>query len=167
MKDIFPTISKFVGGKQFTAYHSYYCKWEGSGQNPLIILPQNENDFKITVDRGSDEMFVSLETSSEFNQLLLTQVYAKQDGQWKLYNYHVSSFKIADKNAVQWYQDASTEYAKGNLISALLRLELANETLQPTPVGKYALEGQITDFTKILQTESEKQIYFPSNALNP
>jgi len=76
----------------------------------------------------NDEIFVSImQTPDGFNKFLASLVYTRQDNQWKLYELHIGSYSIADKNAVQWYEDAKSNYDKGYLVSAMFRLQLASE----------------------------------------
>jgi hypothetical protein len=162
IKDVFPRMVNITQGKKFEEYADYYCKWQGEGNIPFTILPKDSTDFRISIERANNEMFIILmNTSSEFNQFLLSTVYTKQDNAWKIYKSHISLFKVAEKNAVQWYEDALAGYDKGYLVPALFRLQMANSCLQPAPFMKYDTEGKMADFVKQVQTETKAKYSFP------
>jgi hypothetical protein len=160
-KDIIPEVARFTKDKEFTLYKDFYCTCGGGGSMPCIVLPKTDYDFQVSIKRVGNEMFMSLSETQEFNKLLLSLVYAKQDGQWKLSQYHIGSFKIAEKNAVQWYEEALPYYNQGSLISALFRLEMANSCLNPAPFLKYQKEGEIVELAEKAQAEFKSKYSLP------
>jgi hypothetical protein len=160
-KDIFPQISELIKGKELVINNDFYCTCSGSGNIPCVVLPKTEYDLQVSVDRISNEMFISLLQTNELNGLLLSFIYDKQDGQWKLSRYHLASFEVAGKNAVQWYEEALNYYNQGYLISAAFRLQLANSCLKPAPFLKYKRESQIEELSEKARTEIDNRYSFP------
>jgi hypothetical protein len=147
--------------KEFEQYQDYHCIWGGGGNMPCIILPKTDYDFQISIQRVSDEMFLSLLNTQEFNQLLLSIIYVKQDNNWKVYLVNIGSFKIAEKNAVQWYEEALPYYNQGYLISAGFRLGMAKSCLHPAPFLKYQKEDKIVELIEKDQAEINSKYSFP------
>jgi len=161
LQNNFPTMTKYTSGRIFTTYREYYVEWHGNGNTPAVISPRNDNDYNVTVNRAGDEMYFYFGVSSDFNQFLLTMIYVKQNDIWKLTNCYLGSFKVAEKNAMQWYQDAVAQYDKGYLIPALFRAQIASNCKQPSPLARYAAESRITDLTAKLQDEAKATYIFP------
>ena len=162
VNDQFPILVGITQGKTFRSIRDYHCVWQGQGNIPCVILPRDNSDFQTTVERVNDEIFISItQTPNEFNKLLASIVYTRQDNQWKLYKFHVGSYSIADKNAIQWYEEAKSNYDNGYLVPAMFRLQLANSCLQPAPFLRYKQEEEIGDFGKKLQAELSSKYAFP------
>lgn len=166
LQDALPSMTKYISGKTFTTYREYYVKWQGSGSMPAIILPRDDKDYRVSVNRAGDEMYLFFGTNKDFSQSLLSMIYVKQSGNWRLVNSNIGSFKVADKNAMQWYQESTAEYDKGYLIPALFRIQLASNCLRPSPFTKYDSESKITDYAKKLQDEAKTKYTFPIKLSN-
>lgn len=159
--NVFPKAATLMKDKELIAYRDFYCTCSGESSAPCIVLPKTDYDFQVSIPRASNEMYVSLSETLEFNKLLLSLIYAKQNGQWKLFQYYIGSFKIAEKNAVQWYEEALSYYNQGNLTLALLRLDVAYGCLHPAPFLKYRRENEIIQFTKKAEAEFKDKYTFP------
>jgi len=157
----FPETAGLMAEKEFEQYQDYHCVCGGGGNLPCIILPKTDYDFQISIQRVNDEIFLSLLDTRELNQLLLSIIYVKQDDNWKVYQVHVGSFKIAEKNAVQWYEEAFPYYSQGYLIPAIFRLQMANSCLNPAPFLKYQKEGEIVALTEKVKIEAKGKYSFP------
>jgi hypothetical protein len=160
-KDNFPALSQTIADKQFKLYQDFHCTFGGGGSASGIVLPNKNHDFQISIPRVTDEMFISLLESQEFNQLLLSITYAKQGDDWKVWSIRVGSFKIAEKDAVQWYEEALTYYNQGYLVPALFRLEMANTCLYPAPCVTYQKEANIVKLAEKAQSEFESEYSMP------
>lgn len=162
VKDQFPVLVKITQGKTFQPTRDYDCVWQGQGDIPCVILPRDEYDFQTTVERVGDEIFISImQTPDEFHKFIASLVYTRQDDQWKLYKFHIGLYSIADKNAVQWYEDAKSNYDKGYLIPAMFQLQVASNCIQPAPFLRYKQEAEIADYAKRLQAELNSEYTFP------
>jgi hypothetical protein len=157
----FPKMAGLTAEKEFEQYQDYHCVCGGGGNMPCVILPKTDYDFQISIQRVSDEMFLSLLDTQEFNQLLLSIIYVKQDDNWKVYLCYIGSFRIAEKNAVQWYEDALPYYNQGYLTSAGFRLGMAISCLNPAPFLKYQQENEIVELAKKDQAEINSKYSFP------
>jgi len=160
----FPSLVKSTAGKSFDTYREYYIKWQGKNNGPAVIVPQSDTDFRLSVDHASDEMYVFLGVSRDFSQAMLTMTYTKQNGSWRLYNSYVGSYKVANKTAPEWYQEASTQYDMGHLVPASFRAQHASKLLAPSPMAKYDFEAKIVAYAKKLQDEMRATYTFPITA---
>ena len=115
----------------------------GEGNIICTVFPKIDYDFQVNIPRIGDEMYLSLLETQEFEKLMISLEYIKQDGKWKVHGYYINSFKIADKNAMQWYEEALPYYGKGYLVPALFRLEICRRCLNPAPFLKYQKETEI------------------------
>jgi hypothetical protein len=166
IQEVFPSTVKEVNEESFEPYQDFYEKCMASLKyNPGEFRPGINSDSTVYVgnigDVATDEMFLSFEISNDFTKRLLSMLYVKQDGEWKLHNCNFGTYVVAGKDSVEWYNEASAEYAKGYLIPALFRAQLADECLHASPFIKYDQQGKIADFFQKLTNEDKSKYTFP------
>lgn len=161
LQNIFPSLTKYVSENNIAKYREYYVKRSGNRNTQATFPLKEDKDFKVSINLVSDEMYVFFGVDDGFYQSLTTEIYAKQNGRWKLLNFYVSPYKIAGKNALEWYQESTAEYDTGNLVPASFKIKVANRVLKPSPFAKYDFEAKITDYAKKLQDEVNAKYTFP------
>ena len=143
VRDTFTSIARAMKDKELKLFKDYYFTCSGEGNIICTVFPKIDYDFQVNIPRIGDEMYLSLLETQEFEKLMISLEYIKQDGKWKVHGYYINSFKIADKNAMQWYEEALPYYGKGYLVPALFRLEICRRCLNPAPFLKYQKETEI------------------------
>jgi hypothetical protein len=159
--DAFPAMAQLLAEQELEVYQDCYCVCEGEGSTSCTLHPETDYDFQISIEAVSNEMFVSLLETQEFHNLLLSIVYVKQGDNWRLWQYSLGSIKIAERNAVQWYEEASEYYKQGYLVPAIFRLQLSSTCLHPAPFLKYQREGEIVDLIEKAEVEFNSEYSFP------
>lgn len=159
--DNFPALAGAVKEKEFEEYQDYHCTCSGGGSTPCTVLPKTDYDFLISIERTGNEMFMSLLETQELQRLLLSITYVKQHENWKVYQVYIGSFKIAEKNAVQWHEEALVYYNQGYLVPAMLRMQMSSVCLNPAPFLKYQKEGEIIELIEKAQAELKDEYSLP------
>jgi hypothetical protein len=121
-----------------------------------------DNDYKVNYDVYSKETYISLMVYSGGNrQWLITAIYGKYAGNWKMDVILISQYKVLNKNAVDLYKQAKIDYQRGDLIGAANNMLLSKEVQDPAgDVFIYFKEPEIESFRYKIDADLKK-IKFP------
>lgn len=91
-----------------------------------------ENDYKISYPILTKETYISLIINNgPAKSELVTCIYGKYDGEWKLTVLKVGDFSYFGKTAIDFYKQAQVNYEKGNLIDATNDIVMIQRTATP------------------------------------
>ena len=157
-------ISPIVMNNEPKMYKEYYWTRKGIGKGQCTILSHNEagDKFIISFEGKSNKAFVSLltvETSSK--EYLLSLVYMKEDGDWRLYSLRMGDLKIAGKSVMDWYRESKSLYEKDFLMPAFIRLNAIKDIRRPTPLFQYQEEKNIIQFYNAILNKINARYTFP------
>lgn len=91
-----------------------------------------EDDYKISYPILTEETYVSLLINNgAAKSELVSCVYGKYDGEWKLTVLKIGTYSFFGKTAIDFYKQAKSNYGKGNLIDAAMDILMIKETASP------------------------------------
>jgi hypothetical protein len=122
-----------------------------AGDQYTATLPTSGEDLYLYFSKASDD----------FQELLLSQVYVKRSGKWKLFKLHAGQASVAGKTADKWLTEAKAKRKAGFDFPALLRLQTAVELTTPAPFIVHQLKAQINAEIQDLQQQVLRKYKFP------
>jgi hypothetical protein len=108
-------------------------------------------------------MYLSMLVSRDLPvNFLIFAVYGKHDDAWKLNILYVGQYNIAGKTAPDYYNEALTEYTKGNIINAANLMGTASQLVNPANNHfKYKTDAEMSNFYSKVLNEGNSKYQFP------
>ena len=145
----------------------YYCNVDKVGKFNLNVNTLKDDPFYITVEAASKDIFVSLiKSTSNKDDSLLSLIYIKEQGEWKLRTLTIDNYSYGGMNAIDLYEKAKSLDTQGYKVPASLYSVLSNKLLHPAPFIKYKKESEITDYHKKLLENIKNDYTFPQKLKN-
>jgi hypothetical protein len=120
------------------------------------------DQYTATLPTSGEDLYLYLsKASDDFQELLLSQVYVKRSGKWKLFKLHAGQARVAGKTADKWLTEAKAKRRAGFDVPALLRLQTAVELTTPAPFIVHQLKAQIDVEIRDLQQQVLRKYKFP------
>lgn len=156
-------INQAIGSTSFDYKEKYYCKQQKVGQYTATVSSLSEDDpFFVTVDVDSPEVYVSLmKSDSGIIDYMLTNVYIKEDGDWKLISLYCGEYSYHGMTVVDLYKKAKELDESGHQLPALMYAGLYSNMLRPAPHVQYKIEGEIKAFSKQIYEDVSQSYTFP------
>lgn len=151
----------------YKIYHEYYNKHGKAYDNAKI--ESEEGQYSLQYTHKNKETYVSLLTTSYvgITDYLVTIIYEKIDGEWKLDYIHLDTFGQYGKNAQDYYQLAQQKHEAGFILDAFFYCTVAESSLNPAENKlTYNEEERITFYQKRWQEEVDKEYKFPQPLRN-
>lgn len=122
-----------------------------------------EYDYKINFKVVCKETYLSLMLIENMSRtFLLTCIYGKYDGVWKLNLIKIGEYAYFKKNAVDFYNQAKLNYEEGNLIDAADDMEMFGKTASPAgEIFQYQKDQEMKTFATTVFNEANKKFHMP------
>lgn len=157
-------VSKNFNVADYDVVDEYYTKNTTTNiNNTLISMKGNSNDYIINYLALNRDMYVSLLTPKTPNVgVLILAIYGKYDNGWKLNILQVNQYKVFDKTAVDYYNDALKNYDKGYLVDAANLMFIASKISAPgAAYFKYKKDDEMKAFYQKVIQEANTKYNFP------
>ncbi|MHC4595991.1 MAG: hypothetical protein ACYS19_13760 [Planctomycetota bacterium] len=164
INNLYSQISLAIEGKTFKQFNEYYAVSHNWWPVQYVVLSGNavNSEFYMHVQTASNNVYISLLKSEDgFQDLLFGFVYVKLNRKWRLHIAHLGTFKLGDKNALGWYQEAVKWSREGYDIPAMIRLAIMNKLIKPAPFIQFAKEKEMLALLKETQTKISQRYKFP------
>jgi len=162
LKELLKNINESAKDRSFDYKDRYYCKVNKVGKYNFTIGTLEDDPFYIKVDALSTDVFVSLiKSNSKINDYMLSLIYIKEQGEWKLNTFYFGDYSYQGMNASELYKEAKSLNSKGYTVPAGLYLSLSSRLLRPAPFLQYKEESEIVSYGKNLQDSIKKNYGFP------
>ncbi len=148
----------------FRILNEYYQKNAAKkGVATVSSGKRNIHDYQIQFDSRNKEMYVVVAYFQDsLYQKSFTFFYGKHNNEWKLTNLQAGALKIVNKDAIDWYLQAKSEYKKGYLMDAMCHIGLATQILNPVNhMWEYKKEKEIQSFEQTVTKETYSKYNFP------
>jgi tetratricopeptide (TPR) repeat protein len=157
-------VSKNFNVADYDVVDEYYTKNAATNiSNTLISTKGNSNDYIINYLALNREMYVSLLTPKTPNvSVLILAIYGKYDNGWKLNILQVNQYKILNKTAADYYNEALKNYDKGYLVDAANLMFIASKLLAPgAAYFKYKKDDEMKAFYQKAIQDANTKYNFP------
>nr|WP_294942041.1 hypothetical protein [uncultured Mucilaginibacter sp.] len=164
MDTIMTAVAKSFNAADYEVVDEYYTKNSGTGvNNTLISNKGNSNDYTINYTALNKEMYVSLLSPKNLPvTCLILAIYGKYDDAWKINILQVGEYKILNKTAPDFYNDALKLYNKGSLIDAANLMFTASELKAPgDKLMSYKNDAVMKSFFEKVVSEANAAYKFP------
>lgn len=164
LKKLTQIVNGTLKKSNFRILNEYYQK-NAAKKGIATINSGNGNihDYQVRYDSRDKEMYVVVAYFEDsLFQKSFTFIYGKHNNEWKLTNLQAGILKIMHKDAVDWYLQAKSEYAKGYLMDAMCHIGLATQILSPVNrMWQYKNEKEIKLFEQKLTKQTYSKYNFP------
>ena len=167
IKEIISSINQSVNVKSFDYKDRYYCKVNKVGKYSFAIGTLQDESFNIKLNAVSKDIFVSLiKSNSNSIDYILSLVYIKEQGEWKLMTLNCGEYSYYGMNAIDLYEKAKSLDTKGYKVPAGFYIRLYGKLLHPVPILQYKKESEITDYSKRFIDSTKNDYTFPKKLEN-
>ncbi len=152
---------------EYEVYSEYYNK-HGKAHSNTKIESENEQ-YTFTFTNKTKETYISLLKTSYNNigDYLITIIYERIDGEWKLDYIHLDPLGQFGKNAQDYFEIAQQKEKEGFVIDAFFNIEIAESCLTPADkMLKYNNEERILFYQKTWQEQVNSKYKFPQPLRN-
>ncbi|AXG75042.1 hypothetical protein DVK85_12710 [Flavobacterium arcticum] len=151
----------------YEVYDEYYNKHGKAPNNSKIESEKRQYTFSFT--NNAKETYISLLKTS-YNNLgdyLITIIYEKIDGKWKLDYIHLDPLGQFGNNAQDYFDIAQQKEKEGFVIDAFFNVDIAGSCLTPAEkMLKYNNEERILFYQKTWQEQIKSEYKFPQPLRN-
>jgi len=164
---IIDSIHSSSKGMSFDYKNRYYCKVEKVGNHSFSVETLKDDPFNIKLDAVSKDIFVSLiKTNSNIEDYMLSLIYIKENGKWKLNTMYFGGYSYDGMNAFDLYNKAKLLDEKGDKMPSYIYLKSADRLLQPAPFLRYKKEKEIFNYFVKVCDSVKKAYAFPKKLEN-
>jgi hypothetical protein len=164
IKVIMQTLKDDLKKHPFKIQDEYYQKNEAKKHIGIVSSGDTgDHDYTIRYESLNKEMYVLVGYFVDsMAQKSFTFIYGKHGNDWKLDGFQVGISKIMNKDAIDWYQTAMSNYKRGYYIDALCNIGLSTALLKPAnQLSQYRKEKEIEAFEQKVTSETYKKYSFP------
>lgn len=153
----------FDASPVFTVLNDYQIHSIKIGRFQASFPSETQPPFTFQTPISRPEMFVSMLASNDvnFQKFLLTLIYAKEDGQWKLIRLDLGTMEVGGMDANGWARRAQELHDKGEEAAAMLCLGVLEACDGPNLALRYPDEEKWTLLSKDVQKAVEEKYHFP------
>ena len=165
--DLDAFVSKVHESFESTKYSlldEYLTNGSAVGTTAIVFKGvSGEYDYKINYEPQTKETYISLVINDGIaHKVLLTCIYGKYGDDWKLNVLKIGDYSYFGKNAVDFYKQAKTNYASGNLIDAADDIAMVQRTAAPAEqLFQYQKEDEMKEFATKVMTEANSKFPLP------
>ena len=167
-KDLDSVVAKMhntVHSTKYSVLDVYYIKSPKTDSRDTIVNDtKGDKSYKINFDGTGGETYISLLLHDEDDgQLLMTGIFQKQQGQWKLNAFRIGRYSFFGNTAIDIYNKAKEMYDKGDVMDAANIIALAKQPLTPAfQFFQYSKDLEIKEFARKVLTEVDTVFRFPN-----
>jgi len=162
------TLSTMCQNASLYSYKNLYVtNSEASLNSPTMnmftINYGREDAYQIKYHAISTEVFVSLNRiGDQISQGLLTLIYSKIDGEWKLNYLHLNTLKLYKKTAIDYHKIVKHYDELGYVADAAAYTTLVQLLLKPAgEIWTYEKEQEMVDLNQSVNNKIQQQYQFP------
>ncbi len=158
-----PQMSRIMKGKTYKVFADIYVLSTKEHDSCKIEAGDGDNKWSMKISTRTKETYLSMLISGDtLDEVMLTLVYEKIVGKWKLCNIMGEDYGLAGKNAIESYHYAQKLEKENYLIDAINYMSLSNHCLHPAgQYFLYAMQKEILDYTDTLTVKTKDKFPFP------
>ncbi len=158
-----PQIQKVVRGRAYKKFDEFYVKRQNPRDTVMIASGKGDNAYKLKFIVPDKETYISMVVSGDsMNEVMITMIYIKVDGQWKIINIMGEDFSLNNKDAVALYRYSLELEKGGDLIDAYNNLSLSEHCLNPGGnIFSFDKSEEIKHYSDSLIKKTQIRYHFP------
>ena len=158
-----PQIQKVIKGRAFRIYDQFYIKNAKKSDTTIIKSGKGAAAYTMDFIAPEKENYISMLIAGDtLNEVMLTLMYIKENGKWKLSSLVGEDYSLNSLDAIQQYNYARTLLEKGDLIDAVNVMALANHCLHTGGnIFSYENAAKIIRFGDSLTAVTKARYVFP------
>jgi hypothetical protein len=162
--DFLNKIHSSFESENYTLLDEYMTTNSAVGTTATVLKGvSGESVYKINYPVITKETYISLIIiDGIINKVLLTCMYGKYGEEWKVNVLRVGDYSYFDKNAVDFYKQAKSNYENGHLIDAATDITMVQQTAVPAEnFFQYQKEDEMKAFAKNVFKEANEKYPMP------
>ena len=158
-----PQMARIMKGKTYKVFANVYIKNAKESDSCKIEGGASENKWSMKITTRTKETYLSmLITGDSLNEVMLTLVYEKIGGKWKLCNIMGEDYSLSGKNSIELLHYAQKLEKENYLIDAINYMSLSKHCLHPAgQYFLYAKQKELTDYIDSLNAKTIAKYPFP------
>jgi hypothetical protein len=156
--------SAVIKNSDYDVVDEYYTKNTSANiTNTLMPTRSDDNSYTLNYLALNKEMYVSLLMPKDPSiNFIVLAIYGKYNNGWKLNILSINQYKVFNKTAVDYYNDARKNYDKGYLIDAANLMFIASKISTPgAAYFKYKKDDEMKSFYQKAIQEANTKYNFP------
>ena len=128
-------------------YNEFYSISPGTGERQVHFFSFTDDNYFVSLTAWTPEIYVSLfETKDLEHDALISLVYEKDNGDWKIRNFHIGDRRILGRTYQQWIEEAKIDFENRRELTAYFKIRAAKAMLKPAPFIEYVLDDKSKSF---------------------
>jgi len=121
------------------------------------------NEYTVRYTAINKDMYVSLLLVKDtFVDILVTAIYGKYGGKWKMNIFRIGQYSFYGKTGMDYYQMARRDFARSYLVSAVCDISIAHQCMTPGgQIFQYKKETEFKTFTDTVFNKIKSKYQFP------
>lgn len=158
-----PQIQKVIRGRAFRIFDEYYIRNGNNKDTVKFSSGKGDGAYSVKMMTLAPETFISFIVSGDsLNEVMITLIYVKEKGKWKVDNLMGEDYSLNNKNATQQYRLAQQLTQNNNLMDAVNVMALATHCLYPAGgLIKFKEGNHLTSFSDSLGSSVKALFPFP------
>lgn len=164
LKQMIEQVYGVIKNKDYQILNQFHVKNSKTGiSNTVMTGISGQDDYTIHYQALNEEMFISLIIPKNgLDEFLITNIYGKYPGGWKLNILQFGQYTVNGKTATQLYSDAKSQYEKKYLVDAANNMFLCSQVSNPANTfWQYQKEDEMKQFYETAMTDIKNEYTFP------
>ena len=164
IKELMQVVKGNLKENQYKTLNEFYQK-NASNKNIGVVSSgkASGHEYQIRYESLNKEMYVVVGYfGDKTDQKCFTFIYGKRGSIWKLNNIQAGILRIMNKDAIDWYQTAISDFQKGYYMDAVCHIGISTQLLNPlNHQWKYQKEKEIEAFEQEVTKKAYSTYHFP------
>ncbi len=127
-----PQIQRVIKDRSYRAFDDFYIKAAKNDDSLRLPGGKGNSAYVLSYVAGAGETYISMLVAGDsVNEVMLTLIYVKADGKWKLNVLRGEDYSLGAKDAVGHYQNAMRLYKDSAVIDAMNAMALSSHCGMP------------------------------------
>lgn len=167
MNQVVQMYKGYLKDKTYAYEERYFFDVNASGGSSNVMAISDKHGYIVHATAYDGGMFFSfIKVPNEAKESLMTVVYLKDQGAWKVASLFYNDYTYYSMDAVALYKKAKELRDKGQELSAAMYIDMINRTLQPSRNIQYHEMGEISQFIQALIKDVQSNYVFPISVEN-
>ena len=158
-----PQMQTVIKGKPYKLFDEFFVKNTIPDSPVIVTAGSGDAKYTFTYASSANESYISMLVAGDsINEVMITLVYGKANGKWKINIVRGEDYSLTGKNAIDFFHIAHTYEKTGDFIDAINVMSVANHCSNPGGgYFKFDIADRMKDYTDTITFESMQKYPFP------